>query len=265
MTRSLDGVRVLVLRPEHQAPMLIERLRGVGAEPVAVPAIEISPPESWEQIDEAVGRMADYDWIVFTSLNGVEHFMSRVGIAEGFPERVGAIGPGTRDALVAGGVTVDWMPESFTSVALAEELPDPPARVLLVRADIATTDLEDQLRLRGFEVDRVDAYRTEPVNAELIRNALANVAAVALTSASIARSFASAAGADSGGPLVASIGPATSAACAGLGVRVDVEASEHTIAGLVTALGNLLARRAPPAGRADTPPQPRPSLPGEGH
>lgn len=242
---SLRGVRVLVLRPEHQASALVGLLAEHGAVPVPISAITILPPADWMKIDDAVLRLSEFDWIVFTSLNGVERFLSRAGLAEGFPERVGAIGPGTTDALLNMGITVDWMPESFTSAALSQELPGPPANVLLVRADIATTDLEDTLRTRGFSVERVDAYRTESTHSNEIREAVSSVDAVALTSASIARSFAAATKTLDPEKLPArvSIGPATTAACTGAGLMVDVEAEEHTIPGLVRALEQYLAEK----------------------
>jgi uroporphyrinogen-III synthase len=154
------------------------------------------------------------------------------------PERVGAIGPGTRRALEAHGVAVEWMPTSYTSVKVAEELPDPPASVLLFRADIATRELDEALKARGFEVTRVDAYGTEVCNTDLVQKALDEVNAVALTSASIARSFVEACGERKLGPdlVICSIGPATSAECRRLGLEVTAEATDHTIPGLVEAL-----------------------------
>lgn len=246
MSGALEGIRVLVLRPEHQAWRLAGELEAQGAVTVSVPAIKILPPADWSRIDDAVRRLSSFDWIIFTSVNGVESFLSRVGLAEGFPERVGAIGPATMQALVGAGVTVDWTPASFTSAALAAELPGPAAAVLLVRADIATTELEDSLRARGFVVERVDAYRTEPANAAAIREVLGRVDAVALTSASIARSFAQAtAGVEADRrPVIASIGPATTAACVTAGLRVDVQATQHTIGGLVAALAAFLQQAA---------------------
>jgi uroporphyrinogen III methyltransferase/synthase len=135
-------------------------------------------------------------------------------------------------------VTVDWMPSAYTSLALADELPGPASKVLLIRAEVAPTQMEDVLRHRGFSVERVNAYRTEPTGAPGLVEILPTVDAVAFTSAWIVRCFAEAAG-ESLADLkatAASIGPATSAACRQLGIRVDVEAPEHTLAGLVTAL-----------------------------
>lgn len=240
MTGRLEGLRVLVLRPDHQAAELAGMLRAVGAEPVVVPAIRILPPKSWERVDRALHTLDRYDWAVFTSVNGVQSFTGRASELEigsgAFPARVGAIGPGTARALERFGLQVDWMPTSFTSATMGEELPDPPARVLLVRADVASRQLDDRLARRGFDVDRVDAYRTEDCGAGGILQAIKESDAVALTSASIAASFARALSSGPGRPLVASIGPATSAACRRLGIHVDVEASEHTMPGLVEAL-----------------------------
>lgn len=238
---------MLVLRPEHQAGELAGKLEAEGAEAVVVPAIRIVAPASWTAADEAITRAPNYDWIVFTSVNGVESLMQRLeetGSDTGtLPEKVGAIGPGTRRALEAYGLKVDWMPSSYTSVTVADELPDPPAKVMLIRADIATKELDLALEARGFEVTRIDAYGTEACNTDLVLEAMDRVDAVALTSASIARSFVEACGgqAPRPGTVIASIGPATSAQCRELGVEVTVEAGDHTIPGLVEALMNHLA------------------------
>lgn len=243
MSRALEHLRVLVLRPEHQASRLAGILQAQGAEPVLVPAIRILPPAGWTEIDRAIERLDGFDWVVFTSVNGVESFLSRMPPGRALPSKVGAIGPGTRDSLAGRGIEVNLMPASFTSAALGDQLPDPPARVLLVRADIATAELDEALRARGFEVERVDAYRTEAINPQKIVEAVDSVDAVALTSASIAESFASAVAGHGGRlPAICSIGPATSEGCRAAGLRVDVEASEHTIAGLVRAMGELFER-----------------------
>jgi len=242
LSSPLDGVRVLVLRPEHQAGELAGMLEAEGATAVVVPAIRIVPPASWTKADEAITRAPNFDWVVFTSVNGVESIMARMeetgSDVATLPERVGAIGPGTRRALENHGVKVDWMPSSYTSVKVAEELPDPPAKVLLIRADIATNELDEALEARGFEVTRIDAYGTEVCNADLVQKALAEVDAVALTSASIARSFLQACEGRLHGPgtVVCSIGPATSAECRRLGIAATIEAEDHTIPGLIEAL-----------------------------
>lgn len=248
MSGPLAGLRVLVLRPEHQAGELAGKLEAEGATAVVIPAIRIVAPRSWTKADEAITRAPNYDWIVFTSVNGVESLMARLeetgSDVETLPEKVGAIGPGTRRALEAHGLKVDWMPSSYTSVTVAEELPDPPAKVILIRADIATQELDEALEARGFEVARIDAYGTEVCNVDLVQQALDRVDAVALTSASIARSFFEACGGRSPGPqtVIASIGPATSAQCRALGLEITVEATDHTIPGLVKTLKAHLAK-----------------------
>lgn len=248
MSGPLDGIRVLVLRPEHQAGELARRLEAEGATAVVVPAIRIVPPKSWTKADEAITRAPNFDWVIFTSVNGVESIMARMEETGSdlatLPERVGAIGPGTRRALESHGVAVEWMPSSYTSVRVADELPDPPARVLLVRADIATTDMDESLKARGFDVTRIDAYGTEVCNVDLVHKALDEVEAVALTSASIARSFVEACNDKRPGPgtVICSIGPATSAQCRKLGLEVTTEATAHDIAGLVEALKSWFGR-----------------------
>lgn len=248
MTTPLQGVKVLVLRPEHQAGELAGMLQDAGAEPVVVPGIRILPPRDWGPIDAALQSMSEYGWVVFTSVNGVASFTERcssLGMSpQNFPPKVGAIGPGTARALQAYGIHVNWMPKSFTSAALSDELPDPPAKVLLVRADIATQELDLELSARGFDVNRIDAYRTAPGDPQRILQAYLDCDAVALTSASIAQSFASAVPGAGKSAVVCSIGPATSATCRHQGIHVDAEAPEHTMPGLIRALGDYYGGRA---------------------
>ena len=157
--------------------------------------------------------------------------------------RVAAVGPATAEALVSAGVAVDFVPSAYTTVALATELPGPPSRVCVVRAEAAGPDLETILADRGFEVERVNAYRTEPSGHHLIVEALDDgVDAVALTSASITEAFADAAGhpPDTRGAAVFSIGPATTAACRRAGLAVRAEAGTHTIPALVATIADTM-------------------------
>jgi len=229
--RRLEGRRILVLRPEGQAESLVRALTAEGADAVLVPAIRILPLPDTEALDAALRR--EHDWVVFTSVNGV------AAINETVSGRVAAVGPATAEALASAGVAVDFVPSAYTTVALASELPGPPSRVCVVRAEAAGPDLETILADRGFEVERVNAYRTEPAGHPLIVEALDNgVDAVALTSASITEAFADAAGhpPDTRGAAVFSIGPATTAACLRAGLAVRAEAGTHTIPGLVATI-----------------------------
>jgi uroporphyrinogen-III synthase len=231
----LEGRRVLVLRPEGQAEDLALALAEEGAVPVLVPAIRILPLPDTAALDAALRR--DHDWVVFTSVNGV------AAINETVSGRVAAVGPATAEALASAGVAVDFVPSAYTTVALASELPGPPSRVCVVRAEAAGPDLESILSERGYEVERVNAYRTEPSGHHLIVEALdEGVDAVALTSASITEAFADAAGhpPDTRGAAVFSIGPATTAACRKAGLAVTAEAGTHTIPGLVATIADTM-------------------------
>jgi uroporphyrinogen-III synthase len=237
--RRLAGRRILVLRPEGQAEDLVRALAAEGAEAVVVPAIRILPLPDTEALDAAFRR--GHDWVVFTSVNGVAAIQETTLQAN--HTRVAAVGPATAEALVSAGVAVDFVPSAYTTVALATELPGPPSRVCVVRAEAAGPDLETILADRGFEVERVNAYRTEPSGHDLIVEALDDgVDAVALTSASITEAFADAAGQppDTRGAAVFSIGPATTAACQRAGLAVRAEAGTHTIPGLVATIADTM-------------------------
>ena len=245
----LAGRSVLVLRPAAQQADLVGALERHGATAVVAPAVEILPLEDWGAVDDALARLGSFGWVVFTSVNGARLAGGRLGartppqVPEGC--RVAAIGPATAEALEDLGIHVDWMPSRYTTDALAGEFPDPPARLLLLRADIAGPELDDGLRSRGFALERVDAYRTVPADPSAIRAALRKgVDAVALTSASIARSLVASAGGAPlpGAPLVCCIGPATVAQCHRLGLPVDCVAREYTVAGLVEAMAARFAR-----------------------
>jgi uroporphyrinogen-III synthase len=239
VARRLEGRRILVLRPEGQAEDLVRALTAEGADAVVVPAIRILPLPDTEALDAALRR--EHDWVIFTSINGV------AAIHDAIPEAnqtlVAAVGPATAEALVSAGVAVDFVPSAYTTVALATELPGPPSRVCVVRAEAAGPELETILADRGYEVERVNAYRTEPSGHHLIVAALDDgVDAVALTSASITEAFADAAGhpPDTRGAAVFSIGPATTAACRRAGLAVRAEAGTHTIPGLVATIADTM-------------------------
>ena len=237
----LQGLKVLVMRPEHQAEELAQRLRALGAEPLVVPAVRIVDPEDWGPIDAVLDRLDQFGWLVFTSVNGVESVFGRIR-QTGRPrsrlaQRIAAIGPATAAALEMQGVQAHWMPPAFTTVSLGAELPGAGKSVCLVRAEAAGAGLDEALRGRGFEVERVNAYRTEPMPPEDLARAADLADAAAMTSASISRSFSAAVGADRANALqICSIGPETSRACRDEGIRVDLEAEVHTIAGLVSAM-----------------------------
>ena len=255
--RPLFGRTVVVTRARAQASELAARLRELGAGVIEMPAISIGPPESWHDLDEAVRSIADYDWLVFTSVNGVDFFMRRLSHAGGDARRfaglrIAAIGPATADALAAHGLRADVQPSAYVAEALAEAMTAADdltgKRILLARSDIARDALPTALRAVGAVVDDFAAYRTVPAEFDagetkaLIEGG--GGIAVTFTSSSTAEFFAARVGRDfisanAGRIRAVSIGPVTSAALRTQGIEPAAEAAEHTIAGLIAALVEL--------------------------
>jgi len=245
MTRKdpLRGRRIIVTRPRHQAESLRNALEALGADVVVAPAICIEPPADWAPLDAAIADADDYDWIVFTSVNGVEAVFDR---ATSTPRaEFAAIGPATADALSERGVRASVVPERFVAEEVFEALSRHTdlsgKKILLPRADIAREVLPNLLRDAGAAVDVVAAYRTTPAS-EHIERALAlvrggSVAAVTFTSGSTVRSFfASADDAVRARVTPASIGPITSDALREANVEPVIEAERYTTEGLVEAI-----------------------------
>lgn len=251
--RPLFGQRVLVTRTRQQASALSARLRALGADAVELPTIHIAPPEDWTPLDSAIAELSSYDWIVFTSANGVGWFWSRLVNARLDARalhgiRLAAIGPATAAELETHGLRADYMPGEYVAEAVAAGLGDVGGqRVLLPRADIARPALANLLRQSGAEVVEVDAYRTlrPEIDPDELRDLLAGITVVAFTSSSTVRNLAAMAvdaGLELPGALgevaVACIGPITAATARELGLAVNVTAKEYTIDGLVEALVN---------------------------
>ena len=248
--RPLFSRSVVVTRAREQASELRRRLEALGAEVVELPAITIEP------VAFDVPDLERYRWLVFTSANGVGAFFDRGLVPAGLDARalaglrVAAIGPGTATALAERGVRADLLPERFVAESLLEAFPPAPPdeeRVLLARAEQARDVLPAGLAERGYTVDVLPVYRTvtaSPDAAALERVRRGDVDALTFTSSSTVTNLCDQLGeVPAPQPLVVSIGPVTSKTALERGLRVDVEAAEHTIDGLVDAL--LGALRAP--------------------
>ena len=240
--RPLFGRRIVVTRAREQASSLVARLRELGADPIEIPAIEVRDPvDGGAALAVAVERVRTYDWLVVTSANGATRLLAALHDARDLGGvKVAAIGSGTADALLVGNVVADLIPQRFVAESLLDAFPEPPVSggcVLIVRAAVARDVLPDGLRTAGWVVDVVDAYRTEaaPLTAEQ-RDSAAAAEVVTFTSASTVERFIEAVGIDQTPPLIASIGPITSAAARDHGLTVDIEATEQTIPGLIAAL-----------------------------
>lgn len=265
----LAGKRVVVTRARAQAAALCDRLAGLGACPIVLPTIEIAPLDDYDALDRAIRDLSQYQWVVFTSVNGVEFFWQRLALAgEGRLPRlqIAAIGPATARALEERGVRPALVPDEYVAEALAAAIGDAAGqRVLLPRAELAREALADELGRRGAIVHEVPAYQTLPAALDLrgLAELRRGVDAVTFTSSSTVRNFvALVSGQDSyvdaaairrlgpdgvpmpslGAAIIACIGPVTAQTAREAGLPVDAVAATYTMDGLVTALVEYFAR-----------------------
>lgn len=243
----LAGKRVLVTRPRAQAHDLVSRLAAAGAAPVVFPTIEIAPAASGP-LDQAVAELPQYQWVIFTSVNGVSAFWDRLQAAgedsgrfSGI--RVAAIGPATARALEKRGVQAQFIPEEYVAERILDGVGDVSGqRVLLPRADIAREALAVELERRGARVNEIAAYHTLPAQPDAagLAGLRQGVDAATFTSSSTVRNFFQLLGNQAysllGNALVACIGPITATTAREMDLAVGLVASEYTMEGLVRAL-----------------------------
>jgi uroporphyrinogen III methyltransferase / synthase len=246
----LDGLRVLVTRPRHQAEDLCDRLTALGAEVLTQPAIRIEPPSDWAPVDAVFDRLAEYDWLVFSSGNGagflLERLRERQGDLRGLGSiKVAAIGPGTADELARFGIHADLVPEEHRAESLAAALAGEATgqRFLIARASRGRAVLAEELSAAGGVVDEVVVYSSEdvsPDDPEIQRVATllarGQIDWVTVTSSAIARSLARLFGEALRRARLASISPITSQTLGELGFEPAAEASQYTMSGLVEAM-----------------------------
>jgi len=246
LSLPLAGKTVLVTRPRHQADDLIRPLEALGAEVVLMPAIEIAPPTDCGPLDLALRTLAAFDWVLVTSVNGVEAVRNRMdtlGIerASLSARKIAVVGPITSQAVEAAFRAPDVVPSEFVSEAIADALGDVRGkRFLLPRADRARRDIADVLRRRGAEVVEVVAYRiVRPATTQAISESTPDY--ITLTSSASVRNTRDALkerGLDhwmQSSRLVC-IGPITEATVRELGYTPAATAAHYTVAGLVDAL-----------------------------
>jgi len=260
--RPLFGKRIVVTRPRGQAASLAQRLEELGAEVIEFPTIRIRPLDDPRKLDAALRRLGSYDWVIFTSVNGVKACFERIAAlgkdARAFAgAKVGAIGEATAGELQRAGIVPDLVPDVFSSRGVAEAFKRrriKGMRFLLPRADIAPDELPAALRARGARVTCVAAYRTvrgtpEKKAAETLAAGRAD--AVVFTSSSTVRAFVEMAPRTarridghrlSSGGVYASIGPETTRTAVAHGLTVAIEAGTHTVPGLVEAIAGYFAR-----------------------
>lgn len=245
----LRGLRIVVTRPQGQAKALTRALEELGAEVTALPTIRVAPPADPRPLRASAGSLKRYDWIVFTSANGVAFFweaLRHAGLeADALGAvRIAAVGPATAAAIEARGGRVDLVPPVFVAESVAISLSQRTLlsgkRILLPRAQEGRQALPTALRAAGAHVEEVVAYRTiadTSAAQELIGLfSSGGVDMVVFASGSAVRSFVKLVGRDLGAVEVASIGPTTSAVVREVGLPVTIEARIQTAAGLVDAI-----------------------------
>lgn len=247
-TPPLHGRRILVTRAREQAETLAEKIRALGGDPVPFPTIDFAPLADFHDLDAALARAGSFDWIIFTSANGVRHVFDRLKTLGRKPQsiqrrdapspRLAAIGPATARSLEELGLHVDLVPTKYLGEQIAAELPvERGASALLLRADLASDVLARGLTARGVMVTDVDAYRT--VMPEVPDVDLSAIDAITFTSSSTVRNLLEMLGSRLGelnSKTVFCIGPVTADTARELGLHVSAVASEHTVEGLVSTL-----------------------------
>ena len=257
--RPLFGRRVVVTRARAQAGELSRELEVLGAEVFEFPTIEIKSPEDFGPLDGAIRDLESFDWLVFTSVNGVEAFVERLkhhgldlrAVPRG--ARVAAIGPATEGRVEEAGLRVDVTPEEYRAEALIEALADESLagkKILIPRAKVAREILPEKLREAGAEVVVPPAYESVPSGegSERLAGLLESgeIDCVTFTASSTVENFVGAFGSEEAGRLlswtrVACIGPITAETARKHGIEVHAEAGEYTISGLVEAVVDLFA------------------------
>lgn len=245
----LFGKRIVATRARGQADALSSKLAALGAEVTELPTIEIRPPADPAPLDAAIARLDSYDWLIFTSANGVKYFIERLDASAAdlrkLRARICAIGPATRAAVQALHLKVDLMGKEYVAeglLAAFEPYDLNGVRILLPRAAVARDLVPNELARRGAAVEVVEAYRTVAPDglAERAREIFASTRKpdwVTFTSSSTVQNLAAALPRELlRGVKAASIGPITSRTAHDLGIEVTLEAKEYTIDGLVAGL-----------------------------
>ena len=257
--KPLSGCRVLVSRAKQQAGALSSSLKELGCQVMEVPFIEIRKPTSYKPLDIALSNLAIYDWLILTSVNGVEALFERMAKRKFDPSalahlKIAAIGPATRKAIEKHGLAVRVMPKEYVAESVVASLHKrvKGKRVLLVRAKVARDVIPRELGRAGAQVDVAEAYETVvPKSSQpRLQAVLAGKRkphAITFTSSSTVKNFISLLGvrgaraalkksAPHHGVHSASIGPVTSATLREFGLPVDIEAKTFDIRGLVAAI-----------------------------
>ena len=252
-SRALAGKRVIITRAAAQSETLAGELSARGAIPVVVPLVSFADPEDFGPLDAAIEKLQQFDWLIFTSAQAVRSVVNRAGelnrslIQQGNRLRIAVVGPVTAEAGRKAGLPVEYVAETHTGAALAEELRDrlKGAKALLPRSDRANPDLPAALKRHGARVTEVIAYRTlrpEAVDEQNLRRIAEGAAdAVLFFSPSAVQNFVDLFGGEHLKALqdklaIVAVGPVTATALDKAGTRRIVKARDTTAAAVVEAL-----------------------------
>lgn len=248
--RPLAGKRVLVTRARRQASTLSRLLAERGAQPIELPTIDIQAVSDNKKLDKAISSLDQYQWVLFTSVNGVEAFFKRLNNLKRDARalgnlKIGAIGPATAEAIRGCGIIADFVPGVFTGegiIAGFKDLDVSGLRLLLPRADIADNELIKGLKGLGVTVDEIVAYRTVTPVGEIAKARelllAGKIDIITFTSSSTVTNLVAAFEGDLSalsGVKIACIGPKTADTATKAGLKVDIIAGKQTITGLVDA------------------------------
>jgi uroporphyrinogen III methyltransferase/synthase len=254
-TKPLFGKRIIVTRAREQASAFLAQLTERGAECIEFPTIEIIPPSQWDEMDQAIQSLDQYQWLLFTSVNGVKYFFQRLeqmgqDVRSLKDLQVGAIGPKTAEAVYAKGIKPDLVPDEYRAEAIVEAFKKEGAEslnILLPRAAEAREVLPGELRKKGVRVDVVEAYQTvmPDKGAGRVKDMLQNgeIHMVTFTSSSTVKNFMGMFGPDMDQVkhwmekvAIACIGPITAQTAEKHGLTVSIMPKEYTIEALTDAI-----------------------------
>ena len=246
-TKILFGKKILVTRSRSQASKLSVELKNLGADVIECPTIKISPPpDNFFQLDAAIKNLSDFDWIIFTSSNGVEKFFERLkvhGLDARALKKVAAIGSATSEKLLSFGIIADVVPKNFVAESLADALKNfvGGKKILLARAAEARDILPEALKNFGAQVTIAAAYQTLPEKFSPLDFDAIDLAT--FTSSSTVKNFVAAHGLDALKKFpTAAIGPITAKTLKNFDVTPAIQAEEFTIGGLVAAIKKFYGR-----------------------
>jgi len=254
----LRGRKILITRAREQLAEFSNRLKKLGAEAIEFPTIEIAPPDSWKGLDQAIARFKSYDWIIFTSANGVHFFCQRLkedgkNCRSLSGLKICAIGPATAEQLKKRKIRVDSIPEKFIAESILMEFARIGVngkRILLARAKKARDVLPEGLKRMGAEVEVVEAYRTvKPKGGGMKLKRLLEkkgVDVITFTSSSTVSHFVDLLKKEDlkkllKGMVIACIGPVTARTVKGAGLKVHIQPKEYTIPALTRAIAEYFA------------------------